>query len=134
MFWRRRTEAVLTTLLAENTDLRQQLRAERAQAAEERQALLDRVLAVEAPAALREVRRAPPREHGATPLPEPKRRRYPTGTASSLRPPSPSSPPVPGGSTTSLTDHERQALFAAMDTMNTPPDGTPIPDLSGENN
>jgi hypothetical protein len=127
MFWRRRTEAVLTTLLAENTDLRQQLRAERAQWAEERLTLLDRVLAVDAPAALREVRRAPPRESSATP--DPKRRRYPTGPAPSLRPPSPSAPPVPGGSTSSLTDHERQALFAAMDTIHTPPHGTPIPDL-----
>lgn len=133
MFWRRRTEAVLTTLLAENTDLRQQLRAERAQWAEERRTLLDRILAIDAPAALREVRRAPPRESSATPLPDPKRRRYPTGPAPSLRPPSPSAPPVPGGSTSSLTDSERQALFAAMDTIHTPPHGISIPD-SGETN
>ena len=126
MFWRRRTEAILTTLLAENTDLRAQLRAERAQWTEERQQLLDRVLAIEAPAALREVRRAPSREPVPTSFSDPARRRYPAGSAPTLRPPSPPHPPVPGSSTT-LTDQERRAIFEAMDALNTPAQGVPHP-------
>lgn len=125
MFWSRRsTESVLAALRAENSDLRAQLRAERAQYESERTSLLDRILALSAPAALREVRRAPPQESApAAILPQtrPRHPNYP-GRATYLRPPSPPSLPVPGA--LPLTDAERTAVLStsSMTTTFPPPE------------
>lgn len=52
-------QLALSALQAENTDLRAQLRLERVQYEEERRSLIDRLLALTNPTALREVRRTP---------------------------------------------------------------------------
>lgn len=117
MFGSRRTEAVLAALQAENSDLRQQLRHERAQFAEERQSLLDRLLASMNPSALREVRRAPARESMPSPFPEPKRRRlhYPGSGAPTMRPPDPPTPSAPGA--VPLTDSQLLAIATSSDSI-----------------
>jgi hypothetical protein len=53
-------QLALSTLQAENTDLRQQLRLEREQSEAAKRELVDRILALTNPPALREVRRTPP--------------------------------------------------------------------------
>lgn len=116
MFQNRRIEAALRALQAENSDLRAQLLRERAQFAEERQHLLDRLLAMTNPGALREVRRAPHQEPARLNRPESKRppvRHFPVDPVPSLRPPSPPSPPVPG--TVSLTDAQLRAVASQID-------------------
>lgn len=125
MFWSRRsTESALAALRAENSDLRAQLRAERAQWESERISLLDRLLALSAPAALREVRRAPPQE--SAPF-FPKRPRHPNypGHAPSLRPPSPPSTPVPGA--VPLTDADRQSISLSPQSISISPMTTTLP-------
>lgn len=116
MFGSRREQAALAALQSENSDLRSQLRLERAQFAEERQVLLDRLLAATSPSTLREVRRAPDREPRTTVPPQVQRRRshFP-GSAPTLRPPSPPSLPTPGA--VSLTDTQVQAITTASDTL-----------------
>lgn len=112
MWWNRSVEAALSALRAENSDLRQQLRLERAEWAEERERLIDRILALDRPAALREVRRAP-QSQGPTnfsPQSERPRRINQPGYAPYQRPPFPPHPPAPG--TISLSDHEVQAVKA----------------------
>lgn len=86
-------ESMMAQLRAENTDLRQQLRLEREEWHKERLALLDRLLAVESPGALREARRLP--EPPRPPHVESGRRRlnFP-GRQTDLRPPSPKTPPA----------------------------------------
>jgi len=119
MFGSRRTEAALAALQAENSDLRLQLRTERAQFAEERQNLLDRLLALTEPGALREVRRAPSPGPVPTPSPEHARRRrlnYPSSAAPSVRPPDPATPPTPG--TRPLTDSQVQSVLQAAQESN----------------
>jgi hypothetical protein len=106
MFWSRRTvEAALSALRAENADLRLQLRSERVEWAEERQQLVDRILALSSPASLREVRRAPLPRGPSPPVLDarPRRLNYPSGS-SYLRPPSPPHPPIPGASSPSDAD------------------------------
>lgn len=104
MFMSRQTEAVLAALRAENTDLRTQLRLEREEAAQREKALLDRILALTNPGALRVVARAAP----GSPSQEPvspihsehtsRRLNYP-GYPASTRPPSPSrTSPAPDAS------------------------------------
>lgn len=76
---------MLGLLAAEISDLREQLRAQRQQAVDRENQLLDRILALSAPAALREVRRPPPfaaEPHDGTP-----RRIHFPGYQPSLRPP-----------------------------------------------
>lgn len=112
MFGSRRFESVLAALRAENSDLRAQLRQERESWSTERQTLVDRILALSAPGALREVRRVLP----ATPEPKvgghaaPRRLNYP-GYAPYLRPPSPASPPSTPGSLP-LTDVQKADVIA----------------------
>jgi hypothetical protein len=107
-------EAALSALRAENSDLRVQLRLERAEWATERQTLVDRLLALSAPAALREVRRAPPQEPAPSALAtdRPRRIHYP-GYTSYLRPPSPPHPPALGG--VSLSDGDRYSVLLDKD-------------------
>lgn len=66
-------ELALSALQAENTDLRSQLRSERAQFETERLQLIDRLMALTNHLALREVRRTPQGE-GESPIPSPPRR------------------------------------------------------------
>jgi hypothetical protein len=130
MFWSRRsTESVLAALRAENSDLRAQLRAERAQWEADRISLLDRLLALSAPAALREVRRAPSQEPAAAAIhsskPRPRHPNYP-GRATYLRPPSPPSLPTPG--TSPLSDTDRLSVTMQLgDTVTTSPLTTTFP-------
>lgn len=117
MFGSRRTEAALAALQAENSDLRLQLRTERDQFAQERQQLLDRLLAVSVPNALREVRRAPTRGPGTTfDVPQQRRRlHYPGEGVPTMRPPDPPSLPTPG--TTPLTDAQLRTIITSSDTF-----------------
>lgn len=118
MFGSRRVEAALAALQAENSDLRQQLRLERAQAAANLQTLLDRLLAATNPSALREVRRTPDR--GPVQAPDQRRRlNYPGSTAPSLRPPSPPSHPVPGS--VPLTDQQIASVLSTSDSYTAAP-------------
>jgi hypothetical protein len=65
--WGRKSDAVLTVLRAENSDLRQTLRDEREAWAKERQTLVDRIVALANPAILRELRRVESAPRPATP-------------------------------------------------------------------
>lgn len=101
MFTSRRIESVLAALRAENSDLRTQLRLEREEAAQREKILLDRVLALTNPGALRVVSRATPGTPSQEPVSTfpaeytPRRINYP-GYLASTRPPSPSrSSPAP---------------------------------------
>jgi hypothetical protein len=66
----RRTDALLSILRAENSDLRQTLREERAAWVAERQGLLDRIVALASPAVLRELRRDAAVQPTGTPSPQ----------------------------------------------------------------
>lgn len=94
MFTSRRTrelENLVTLLKSENSDLRAVLREER----DERSRLLDRIMALTSPGALREVSR-PPREPVAVPpvsQPPTMRRLHFPGYEPDTRPPSPTTPP-----------------------------------------
>lgn len=113
--WRQRPnkeDAAFQALAAENTDLRRALREERQAHTAEVQGLLDRIMALTAPGAVRELKRQPP---STSPEPvEPTtssrpRIRYP-GLSHISRPPLPATPPqVPGSS--QLTPRQVEALF-----------------------
>lgn len=66
-------QLALSALQAENSDLRAQLRLEREQFEVERQHLIDRILALTHPPALREVRRTPLGESAPSPFPAPQK-------------------------------------------------------------
>ena len=106
----RYVEGVLAALQAENSDLRQQLRAEREKWEGEREKLLDRILALSAPGALREVRRAPsphPQEPMGPPGASRRQRLHFPGYTTDTRPPSPSTPPsAPAHAPHTLTDSQ----------------------------
>lgn len=102
MRWFRRSQEVVGLLAAEVSDLREQLRLREQQWAEERAQLLDRILALSNPNALREVRRPPnPEAHSAPADPRPRRLHYP-GYMPSFRPPISSGVP-PSNTTDTLT-------------------------------
>ena len=121
MFGRRQTDQLLVTLRAENSDLRAQLRLEREQRAEEHLKLVDRILALSAPGALREARRvpSPSPEPQAGPVSSQRGRLHFPGHVPYLRPPSPATPPtVPGR--TPLTDSQIEAITQVRDLPEAP--------------
>ena len=63
-------QLALSALQAENSDLRAQLRLEREQFEAERVTLIDRILSLTNPIALREVRRTPLGESAPSPFPD----------------------------------------------------------------
>lgn len=67
MFGSKALERALSALVAENTDLRRSLNDERQRWAEERQQLLDRLIACTNPAATRELKRQPTTTPPSTP-------------------------------------------------------------------
>jgi hypothetical protein len=118
LFGKHQSDQVLATLRAENSDLRAQLRLERDQWNEERAKLLDRILALAAPAALRESRR--PSSSAATPDHGPAHARlhFPDYTPN-LRPPSPTTrPSVPDRAP--LTDHQIVEVIRTADLPEVP--------------
>lgn len=68
-FGRRAQDAALAALRAEISDLRQHMRDERTAWSEERRLLIDRMIALVSPLALREARRESAPDRGTAPVP-----------------------------------------------------------------
>lgn len=92
---------IVAALRAENTDLRQQLRLERESWSTERQKLLDRILALTAPGALREVARPTPAQRPLETPSAPRRLHYP-GDYSNSYPALRAQPPTVSDSLTDI--------------------------------